>query len=137
MPNLPCARSTGKGSTLGPLTKHRRVGTGPTLGQDCLNCLNRKPRQFPMVLAHCGQKMRENIGKLEKRKSGRNPCSEGGKQWENVFLSSSYKTTCLGSSIGLTGLLLMYAHASGTGASMAHSILLLLQTSPPSLTIRL
>jgi hypothetical protein len=29
MPNLPCARSTGKGSTLGPLTKRRRVGTGP------------------------------------------------------------------------------------------------------------
>ena len=34
MPNLPCARSTGKGSTLGPLTKRRRVGAGPALGQD-------------------------------------------------------------------------------------------------------
>ena len=36
MPNLPCARSTGKGSTLGPLTKCRRVGAGPALGWDKL-----------------------------------------------------------------------------------------------------
>ena len=35
MPNLPCARSTGKGMcTLGPLTKRRRVGAGPALGRD-------------------------------------------------------------------------------------------------------
>ena len=70
MPNLPCARSTSKGSTLGPLTKCQRAGTGPTLGWDCLNCLNRKPQWFPMVLAHCGRKMRENVGKWEKQKSG-------------------------------------------------------------------
>ena len=34
MPNLPCARSTGKGSTLGLLTKRRRVRAGPALRRD-------------------------------------------------------------------------------------------------------
>ena len=70
MPNLPCARSTGKGMcTLGPLTKRRRVGVGPALGRDELNCLNRKPRRFLMVPARCGRKTRET--ERRSRKSGK------------------------------------------------------------------
>ena len=56
MPNLPCAHSTGKGSTLGPLTKCWWVGAGPALRWDCLCCLNWIPQRFLMVLAHCGWK---------------------------------------------------------------------------------
>src|ERR1700679_3699123 len=75
----PVRAAQAKDSTLGPLTKRRRVGAGPALGRDCLNCLNRKPRQFPMVPARCGRKAREN--ERRSRKSGKadeSPCSEGG-----------------------------------------------------------
>src|ERR1700722_14723307 len=75
----PVRAAQAKDSTLGPLTKRRRVGAGPTRGRDSEYCLNRKPRQFPMVPARCGRKTREN--ERRSRKSGKadeSPCSEGG-----------------------------------------------------------
>jgi hypothetical protein len=56
----PVRTAQAKDSTLGPLTKHQRVGAGPALGWDELNYLDRNPWQFPMVPAHCGQKTQEN-----------------------------------------------------------------------------
>src|ERR1700679_912449 len=75
----PVHAAQAKDSTLGTLTKRRRVGAGLALGRDCLNCLDRKPRRFPMVSARCARKTREN--EKRSRKSGKadeSPCSEGG-----------------------------------------------------------
>jgi hypothetical protein len=56
----PVCAAQAKDSTLGPLTKRRRVGAGPALGREPEYCLDRKPRRFPMVPARCGRKTREN-----------------------------------------------------------------------------
>ena len=73
MPNLPCARSTGKGSTLGPLTKCQRVGAGPALGRDELEL----PKlETSAVSDGAGPLWPENARKRRKvgnRKSGRKP----------------------------------------------------------------
>jgi hypothetical protein len=76
-----------KDSTLGPLTKRRRVGAGPALGQDELNCLNLKPRWFLMVPARCGRKTRETERRSQKsRKADENPCTERGNEGEYYSL---------------------------------------------------